>query len=648
VSRRASFVLLFRFAPVVAVAVCVATCTKSRSDPTPTALHGVVSSAFHGDRARLGWNDREADLTPEAVRARGLGIVWESAPFESATLDTGSAIAAHAYASPLYLDDARLSGGEFDGLRTSVLFAATSSGWVYAVNAAATANASGRAIAPGVLLWQTRLGNADMPTRNLDGVPFGILSTPILDLTTSPPRLYVASADATLGWQAFAIDATNGHVLAGWPVGISDAVVAPVNGNAPPADGSPRATMPEHRVVSQRGALNLSPGGDLLYIPFGSYFDGATGWMVAIDTHAAKIKAAFSGAPHDVVLGAADAGATADAGAPEGGSRCPVEALTNLANAGMWGAGGPAIDGDGRVFVTTGNSPEASGPAPGVWGNSVLQWRAPLELAGAYSPWNYCLLDRGDTDLGGGSPLVFDLESPRAHLVAFSSKQGNVYLADRDHFSTALANRPPCDPSSLPLPSSDPSLLSPTPSTSYVPSSRGPVNVFGPYSDGACDNQVNQAKMRSSPAFFRDARGDAFLFVSGTSKSAQGESVPPCLAKLRVETSGAAPYLSIAARESTLLFKNPGSPIVTSHDSKDAVVWVLDMNGDRTSALVPIPERNYVPPHPILYAVDATSLAPLWKSEPNQLQTGGKYNHPVVAHGVVYVVTDRVQAFGLR
>jgi cytochrome c5 len=49
----------------------------------------------------------------------------------------------------------------------------------------------------------------------------------------------------------------------------------------------------------------------------------------------------------------------------------------------------------------------------------------------------------------------------------------------------------------------------------------------------------------------------------------------------------------------------------------------------------------------VLYAVDAASLALLWRSTPGELQTSGKYNEPTVADGAVFVGTDRIQAFGL-
>ena len=51
-------------------------------------------------------------------------------------------------------------------------------------------------------------------------------------------------------------------------------------------------------------------------------------------------------------------------------------------------------------------------------------------------------------------------------------------------------------------------------------------------------------------------------------------------------------------------------------------------------------------PSPVLYAFDAVTLKPLWRSAPGQLHTSGKYNEPAFAGDVVVVGTDRIQAFG--
>src|SRR5262249_14230435 len=112
-----------------------------------------------------------------------------------------------------------------------------------------------------------------------------------------------------------------------------------------------------------------------------------------------------------------------------------VDSTATNANAGMWGAGGPAVDAAGNVFVSTGDSPGGTGQTPGAWGNSVLEW-APgptLKLIGAYSPWNYQTQDTIDSDLGGGSPVL--VQPPRGsstttELLAVGGKQGNGYLVD--------------------------------------------------------------------------------------------------------------------------------------------------------------------------------------------------------------------------
>ena len=92
-----------------------------------------------------------------------------------------------------------------------------------------------------------------------------------------------------------------------------------------------------------------------------------------------------------------------------------------------------------------------------------------------------------------------------------------------------------------------------------------------------------------------------------------------------------------------MALENPGSALVTSNGPRDAVVWVLDPNASRSALLV-----GDGAPRPILYAFDAMTLRLLWKSAPGQLQASGKYNEPAIARGVVFVGTDRIQAFGLQ
>lgn len=157
---------------------------------------------------------------------------------------------------------------------------------------------------------------------------------------------------------------------------------------------------------------------------------------------------------------------------------------------------------------------------------------------------------------------------------------------------------------------------------------------------------MDQAKSRSTLAYFRSEEGIHYLFVTGSAKQAEDSpvSVPPGLARVEIITRPGQPaYLEIDQLEQTQTFYNPGSPVVSSHGGKGAIVWVLDMGAPRTAAL-----WGENAPRPVLYAFDALGLKLLWKSEPGALNTSGKYNEPTVARGVVFVGTDRIEAFGLR
>jgi hypothetical protein len=556
---------------------------------------------FGRNRQRLGWNQTETTLTPATVSSPMFRQLWSSPQLDRVDLD-GVSYAPHLYASPLYVDDVLVSSDE-GGEHASIVVAASSNGYAYAVAARSSV------VAPGTIVWRRQLGSPALVPRLDGGVPMGVLSTPIADLDSQPPRLYVLASDARLGWQAFALDLASGAIISGWPVRIDDAALQPLNRNGP-------AWFQPASITSQRGALNLSPDGSVLYVPFASYIDGAVGWLVAVDTRQARLSSAFSVAP----------------------------SFEPVANGGIWSAGGPAIDADGRVFATTGNSPIGSESTPDSWGESLLAWDASLHLLGTYTPYNHCALDAADIDLAGSSPIVLPeldrgaTSTPR--LIAFGGKQGTVYLVDGDGLTQAAAanRRPPCSDDAT----SDRSLLPPRPQPQYQ--TRGPLNVFGPYSEQYA--QGDWAKMRSTPAFFRRADGPPSLFVSGTTRAGETstEPVPPGVARLRIVTSpGEAAYLALEATADEVAFLGPGSPVVTSDAAgSGALVWVLDANLPRSGPLV---GPNV--PHPVLYAFDGDSLRLVWRSLPDELQVGGKYNTPVIARGVVYVGTDRIQAFGL-
>jgi hypothetical protein len=558
--------------------------------------------AFHRDAARTGLNANETELTPASV-AGGFGLLWNCPRFDSVNGNVP-----HAYASLLYADQVTVSAGPFRGAIASVAIAATSNDYVYAVNVSPTSfvNASSQIVRVPTctVLWKSSLGT---PTGNvsLDRVPLGILSTPVVDMTSTPPRVYVVSADATAGHRAFALDLTSGSVISGWPLSLNNSSISPLNPN-----GTSVAFGSTDK-VSQRGALNLSKDGRYLYIPFGGYSDTAPGWLVKIDTRLPAIASSFSGSP-------ASSGIT-----------------------GIWGAGGCAIDSTDKPFCTTGNSSTEVANTPGYWGDSLLSWNSttPLSLSGTYTPWNYCQMDAGDVDLGGGSPVLVpslaDTGTTSPNLAVFGSKQGVIYAVDRDNLRGSLTARQTCGSDA----SADLSLM--PPGIQQPLGTRGPLIVFGPYSEG--NNNFDYAKARSTPAFWRGPNGTPYIFVTGSHKASIGSSTsaPPGIYRLRIAAQAGQPaYLQVDGSENATTLLTPGSPEITSNGTSNGIVWVLVAN-------IPRPQSLNRPSQPFLAAFDALTLRKIYQSASGELFVGGKYNSPLSAHGKIFVATDRIQAFGL-
>ena len=558
-------------------------------------------TTFHVNPQRTGWLSRGTTLTPTNVAAPGFGRLWESPTFDS--LDGAPP---RAYASPLYIDKVTLSMGPHRGTTLPVVFAATSNGFVYAVNATETAD-----IAPGTILWRAQLGKpCRLEPTPLDGISTGVLSTPVIDIARK--RLYVTSCEHEKRWRAHALALDSGDELAGWPVVLDETTfnLPGMNRNAGSVVPPPKRF--DYRV--QRGALNLSPDKKTLYVTFG---ETQTGWLIAVDTDAAKVASAFASVAN-----------------PHRGS------------GGIWGAGGPAVDAEGNVFVVTGTGYSGYVDAAHNWAQSVLKlsYAQPqgFVLRGTYTPFNYCDTATRDIDLGsGGAALMPDREANATttpQLMTVGGKQGNVYLLDHARMPGGSARRQPCSKDSA----SDRSLLAPDSQPQF--GQRGPLNVFGPYTDK--DAAIDTARGRSVPAYFQDGAGAMYVFVTGSTKKveASAASVPPSLARLKLMVASGKPaYLVIDQFEQTVVFENPGSPVVSSNGAADAIVWVLDSHARRSAPLL-----GDQAPKPVLYAFDALNFKLLWKSNPGELSTSGKYNGPAVAGGRIFVATDRIQTFGLR
>jgi hypothetical protein len=601
------------------------------------------NTQFHGDAARTGFDQNETVLTPSNV-ASSFGQVWQSPVLDG-----------HVYATPLYLDGLTIQGSgnaanhagdgiqsaSFQGKTLGVVFAATSGGTLYAIAAQDTNGPTG--IAPGTILWKTHLGN---PFGSVDGLNMGALSTPIIDLKSN--RIYVTAqvtdyllpaGDPNHGvnnWEVFALNLNDGSVVPGWPVAVTQTVLNSVNQNK--LDGGNTVVF-SPAGADQRGALNLSADGSTLYVDFACYNASNPGWMTTVAT--------------GVTNGAANSQIPAVMSSYSG-----VDSSAVSASGGMWGAGGPAVDANGNVFVTTGDSPGGTDQTPGAWGNSVLEW-APgqiLTLIGAYTPWNYQTQDTIDSDLGGSSPILINLpsgSSSTTELLATGGKQGNGYLVDAGNNLNNPSPNPDSSPAPYPAnlterppvvaPDQDPSLYDPNAIRSYFnPPQPGPLALFQPYNETSASG--NTAKARDTPATFVGPDGSTYIMWAGSSKSAIGSGTPvaPSLYLTKVVTSPGQPaYLTVTAQNSQVM-SLPGASLITGNGTSNEVEWIVDAGVQRTDSLT-----SFAHGVPTLYAYDPITLQPLWSSAYEQLDMGGKYNSIAVARGNVFVGTDRIQAFGL-
>jgi len=584
----------FRFAAIAAFAAAFLFTGAASAQVT-----GTDWPMFGGDRMRTGWRSNETTLTVANVSGGGFGQVWESPLFDP---DPGGE-PAHLFANPVYVGSVAISTSKYSGT-FKVVFCSTTAGYAYAVNAEQNGS-----VAPGTILWGTMLTTAKSNGAIGSGT-VGNLSTPFIDTSASPPRMYVTSYDTTNRWEAFALNISNGSIISGWPVVLSSVgtpTMQSVNVNGSGAgfqDGS----------ESQRGGLNLSTDGTVLYVDWGTYGDSGPGWIAAINTVTPALITSFAGASNN-------------ASGAEGG---------------MWGSGGPAIDpATGDVYDTLGNGSTADETTAGFWSSSALQFKpgSTLTLSGTYTPFDYCDLDANDVDVGADSPMVVPTLSGTStpDTIAFGGKQGTIYLLNRNPMPGSLTARVGCSTNAA----GDLSLLPPGNQPQF--GTRGPLNVFGPYTETNAGGDY--ARERTTPAYLQ-VNGTNYLAVAGCTKASQTSTacVAPDVVLLEIVTpSGAPAYLQVAASQASTAMVDADSPIITSNGSSNPIIWILDTNLARSAN----PWTETV--HPVLYAINALdpNLAVIYQTPASLLDLGGKFDSPASGDGMIFVGTDRIQAFGL-
>jgi outer membrane protein assembly factor BamB len=238
------------------------------------------------------------------------------------------------------------------------VYVATEGDSVYALDAA-----------NGTIAWRAALGDpvpgADLPCGNIN--PSGITGTPVVDVT-SHTLFAVAFLRADHHHELFALDLADGHVKFHRPI-------------------DPPGLDP--RVEQQRGALTISGG--RVYVAFGGLFGDCGPYKGAV------VASALDG----------------------GGGLLSFEVPTTR-EAGIWAPPGPAVDGNGALFVSTGNSESTSAFD---YGNAVIRLTPDLALADYFADRDWVQLNRGDVDIGSLGPALLS-----GGRVFVAGKAGTGYL----------------------------------------------------------------------------------------------------------------------------------------------------------------------------------------------------------------------------
>jgi len=240
------------------------------------------------------------------------------------------------------------------------VFIASEGNTVYALDAAS-----------GAVAWRRNLGEAvpanELPCGNID--PSGITGTPVIDPGSA--TLYaVANLRSGPRHELFALDLSTGTVR--WHRAV----------DPPGLDPS---------VEQQRGALALNAG--KIYVPFGGLYGDCGPYKGAVVSVAA-----------------------------DGSDELAAYIVPTSRMAGIWNPAGPAVDGAGDLWVTTGNS---AGQSTFDYGNALIRLSPGLQVLDYFAPADWARLNAGDVDLGSLGPVL--LADGR---VLAAGKAGVAYLAD--------------------------------------------------------------------------------------------------------------------------------------------------------------------------------------------------------------------------
>jgi hypothetical protein len=515
-----------------------------------TDLAGVYT--YHDDLARDGANEKEYALTPADVNASSFGKLF-SCPVDGAI-----------YAQPLWV--AHLT---VDGKRRNVVFVATAHDGLYAFDADRSpcvrlwkANLIGRrhgsdggesTVPSGATLHLVGKGDGDMTPEA------GVTGTPVIDPRTDTLYVVSESVDYSLGLhfhaRLHAIDLATGAEKPGSPVTIT-ATYAGEHG---------RIVRFDPRPENQRAGLAFANG--TVYVAFASHEDRTPfyGWIMGYRYDGSSFR-----------------------------QTCTFNVAPNAGEGGVWmGGAAPAVDGEGNLYVVTGNAgfdAPAADPPNDDYGDSFLKLSAGLKVLQYFTPSDQHFNDVQNNDFGAGGAVLANLPAggPVRRVAIVGGKDGDVFVIDRARLGGYGDSK---------------ALQMLGTGTEKDVSGAYPGLIFG---EGA----------------FWNGR----YYLTGAGEPLKMDRFDPLTGHLRFEAAATRPGA----------FGYPGAtPAVSSAGNRNGIVWVLD-------------NRRYCTPGSqgcgptVLRAYDARTLRELWQSPlsgPDAAGNAVKFTVPTIANGRVYIGT---------
>jgi hypothetical protein len=512
----------------------------------------------HNDSSRTGQNLTETALTPSSVNLNTMGKLF-SQPVDG-----------QIYAQPLYAPNVAIQGKG----NHNVIFVATEGDSVYAFDADDNTGANSNPLWTASLIDTAHRATpgettvhilTDLNSLCTDIVPqVGITSTPVVDPSTGTMYVEAKSkkADGTFVHRLHMLDITNGAEKSAGPM----AITATVPGTS---DGGATITFDPLRQLNRPGLL-LQNG--TVYIGYASHCEITPyhGWVFAYDALTLVLKAAYI--------------TTANGAQGQGG---------------IWMSGaGLAADSSGNIFTATANG--SLGPAD--VGDSILKLVLngnTISLADYFTPFDQANLDAVNLGVGSGGVLLLpDQPGSHPHELVQGSKNGTIYLIDRDQMAI-------------------------------------------PHYCSSCsssDTQIAQEIQNAGVApwlFSVPAYWNNNVYFWGSNDVLKAYTLSNGLL-------GTTPSSSSAT---SLTF--PGAtPAISANGNTNGIVWAIDSTQYGAPGPVPGPA--------ILHAFDATNVAhELWSSfePPNDPDSAGnavKFTVPTIANGKIYVGTStEVDVFAL-